>query len=239
LLNEIYQNNTNIQQSPDFFMSEKKPDITQGRKRTNILKNYEQHTIEYLCGIMPTWITSDILTFIGFLGSIIISVGLYLGNLNKIWLVISIVGFAIQWFGDSLDGRLAYWRNTPRKWYGWALDITVDWISICIIGFGFYYFMDTYKYIAFIFIFAYGWAMINSLLRYKITDAYSIDTNFMGPTELRIIICIFIIVEYFIPNTLIAFGLIGSLILTYFNILDITSILKSGDIRDLKEKAEK
>ena len=220
-------------------MSEKKPDITQGRKRTNILKKYEQSTIEYLCSIMPLWITSDILTFIGFLGSIVISVGLYFGNFNKTWLILSILGFAIQWFGDSLDGRLAYWRNTPRKWYGWALDITVDWLSICIIGFGFYYYMDSYKYISFIFIFAYGWAMINTLLRYKITDAYSIDTNLMGPTELRIIICTFMVIEYFVPNTLIAFALVGSLILIYFNITDLMMILKAGDTRDVKEKAEK
>ncbi|MBK8624046.1 MAG: CDP-alcohol phosphatidyltransferase family protein [Saprospiraceae bacterium] len=220
-------------------MSEKKPDITQGRKRTNILKKYEQSTIEYLCSIMPSWISSDILTFIGFLGSIVISIGLYFGNFNKIWLILSIFGFAIQWFGDSLDGRLAYWRNTPRKWYGWALDITVDWLSICIIGFGFYYYMDSYKYISFIFIFAYGWAMINTLLRYKITDAYSIDTNLMGPTELRIIICTFMIIEYFVPSTLIVFALVGSLILIYFNITDLIMILKAGDIRDMKEKAEK
>jgi phosphatidylglycerophosphate synthase len=220
-------------------MSEQKPDITQGRKRTNLLKNYEQKTIEYLCGIMPNWITSDILTFIGFLGSIIISIGLYFGTVNKVWLGLSILGFAVQWFGDSLDGRLAYWRNKPRKWYGWALDITVDWISICIIGFGFYYFMDTYKYVAFVFIFGYGWAMINALLRYKITDAYSIDSNFMGPTELRIIICIFIIIEYLIPHTLIAFAFVGSTILIYFNILDLVNILKEGNVRDAKEKADK
>lgn len=220
-------------------MSEQKPDITQGRKRTNLLRNYEQKTIEYLCGIMPEWITSDILTFIGFFGSIVISIGLYFGNFNKVWLALSVIGFAVQWFGDSLDGRLAYWRNKPRKWYGWALDITVDWISICIIGFSFYYFMDTYKYVAFVFIFGYGWAMINALLRYKITDAYSIDSNFMGPTELRIIICIFIIIEYFIPHTLIAFAFVGSTILIYFNILDLRDILKDGNERDAKEKAEK
>lgn len=220
-------------------MSKMKPDITQGRNRTNFLKNIEQKTIEYLCGVMPQWITSDILTSIGFLGSITVSLGLYLGNTDTIWLFLSILGFAIQWFGDSLDGRLAYWRNTPRKWYGWALDITVDWVSICIIGFGFFYFMDVYKYVAFIFIFAYGWAMINSLLRYKITDNYSIDTNLMGPTELRIIICIFIFIEYFITDTLIAFAFVGSLILIIFNINDLILILKEGDKKDALEKEGK
>ncbi|HQV66758.1 MAG: CDP-alcohol phosphatidyltransferase family protein [Saprospiraceae bacterium] len=220
-------------------MSNTKPDITQGRKRTNILKNIEQKTIEALCKIMPSWMTSDMLTAIGFIGSILISVGLYFAKENKIYLIISIIAFAIQWFGDSLDGRLAYWRNTPRKWYGWALDITVDWISIGIIGFGFYYYFESYKFIAFIFIFAYGWSMINALLRYKITNAYAIDTNLMGPTELRIIICIFIVLEYFISNTLIAFGLGGSLILIIFNFSDLMKILQEGNKKDATEKAEK
>jgi hypothetical protein len=220
-------------------MSEIKHDITQGRKRTNILKNIEQKTIEYLCSIMPGWMTSDILTLIGFFGSILIAVGLIAAKTDKIWLTISIAGFAIQWFGDSLDGRLAYWRNIPRKWYGWALDITVDWLSIGIIGFGFYFYFDIYKFISFIFIFAYGWSMINALLRYKITDTYTIDTNLMGPTELRIIICIFLIIEYFVPYTLIAFGLGGSLILSYFNSSDLINILKEGNKRDALEKAEK
>ncbi len=181
-------------------------DITQGRQRTNILKHVEKKTIEDLCSVMPQWMSSDMLTLIGFLGSILIAVGLYFAKYDKIYLAVSIIAFAIQWFGDSLDGRLAYYRDKPRKWYGWALDITVDWLSIGIIGFGFYYYFESYKYIAFLFIFAYGWSMINALLRYKITDAYSIDTNLMGPTELRIIICIFIIIDYFVPNTLMYFG---------------------------------
>ena len=43
----------------------------------------------------------------------------------------------INWFGDSLDGRLAYYRNKPRKWYGFSLDITVDWFTTLLIGAGY------------------------------------------------------------------------------------------------------
>jgi phosphatidylglycerophosphate synthase len=214
-------------------------DITQGRKRTNILKNLEQKTIEFLCSVMPSWISSDLLTFIGFLGSIIVSIGLYYGKENPTLLMISIIGFAVQWFGDSLDGRLAYYRNKPRKWYGWALDITVDWISIGIIGAGFYYFFSDYQFIAFLFIFTYGWSMINSLLRYKITNSYQIDSNYFGPTELRIIICFFIVLEIFVPGALWYFGLAGSGILAIFNIKDLLSVLDSGNKKDAEDKLSK
>jgi hypothetical protein len=209
------------------------------RKRTNILKKGEASTIALLCRIMPGWITSDILTFIGFMGSIIVTAGLYLGLNNKYWLLMSIFGYVVGWFGDSLDGRLAYYRNIPRKWYGWALDISVDWITVGIMGMGYFIFFDSYKYIAFIFVFVYGWSMINSLLKYKVTDKYTIDTYLMGPTELRIIICIFLLLEIFIDNSLILLGFGGSLILIVVNTLDLLAILKSGDIRDLAEKAQK
>ncbi|MEZ4910344.1 MAG: CDP-alcohol phosphatidyltransferase family protein [Saprospiraceae bacterium] len=221
-------------------MSDKsKPNTsTNQRKRTNILKNFEAKTIQFLCSIMPDWISSDMLTFIGGIGSIIIAVGLYFGNENQIWLLISIFGFIVQWFGDSLDGRLAYYRNTPRKWYGWSLDITVDWLSVGIIGFGFYYYFNSLKPVAFLFIFAYGWSMINALLRYKITDVYSIDASAVGPTELRIIICLFILAEFIFPNALLYFGVFGSALLIVINTFDTISILKAGDARDKSEKSQ-
>ncbi|MBK9151567.1 MAG: CDP-alcohol phosphatidyltransferase family protein [Saprospiraceae bacterium] len=210
--------------------------IRQGRQRENILRALEMQTIKYLCSIMPGWVTSDMLTALGFLGSFIIGLGLYLGNNWKIWLLLSVFGFMVQWFGDSLDGRLAYYRNTPRKWYGWALDITVDWISMCIIGFGFFYYLDYYRWIAFIFIFGYGWSMINALLRYRITDKYSIDSHLMGPTELRIIISFFMILDIFVSQTLVVFGFAGSVILFFINLTDTIKILKLGDERDRVEK---
>ena len=102
--------------------------IRNSRKRTNILKDAEFKLIEYLCRIMPSWVNPDLLTGTGLFGSVITAVGLVLAIGNPYWLILSVLGFVINWFGDSLDGRLAYYRNIPRKWYGWALDLNVDWI---------------------------------------------------------------------------------------------------------------
>jgi len=142
----------------------------------------------------------------------------------------------IQWFGDSLDGRLAYYRNTPRKWYGWALDINADWISTCIIGIGFYIYFPSWKIVAFLFVIAYGGSMILALLRYKIADKYVIDTHLLGPTELRIIISLFIIAELIVPGTLWKFALVGSLVLMIVNFLDSVKIFRLGDLRDISER---
>ena len=220
---------------------EKNKSITlQGnRVRRNILMEAEAMTIGYLCTVMPNWIKPDHLTALGIVGSLVVAVGLYLAISNPYFLLLSVVGFAIHWFGDSLDGRIAYYRNTPRKWYGWALDINADWISTCIIGLGFYLYFPSYKVAAFLFVIAYGGSMIVALLRYKITNKYQIDAMLLGPTELRIIISLFMILEIVLPGTLWYFAIVGSLVLMLVNFIDSINILAAGDERDDLERKDK
>jgi len=206
------------------------------RERSNILKEAEFKTIEFLCSKMPRWVTPDILTFTGVVGSLIVFLGLYLALQSKYCLLISILGLAVHWFGDSLDGRLAYYRNTPRKWYGWALDLNADWVSICIIGLGFYFYFPQYKFLAFVFVIVYGGSMILSLIQYKINNQYIIDKASMGPTELRIIISIILLIEIFVPYTLIAFSAIASIGMLVLNAKESLHILNEGDFRDKVEK---
>lgn len=210
--------------------------IQSDRKRTNILKNAEYTTISFLCKHMPSWVKPDMLTAFGVLGAVVVFVGLQLGLVYKGYLLLSVLGLAMHWFGDSLDGRIAYYRNDPRKWYGWALDINADWLATIIIGLGFYFYFPYYNWIAFIFVVAYGGSMIVALLRYKIADTYIIDSNYIGPTELRIILALVLIIEMFVPLTLMTFGLIGSILLIVMNTKDSMEVLKAGDFRDAKDK---
>ena len=207
------------------------------RARKNILKEAEQQFIQYLCPKIPNWVSPDILTYTGIAGSVVVLLGLCLAIFySKFYLLLSVLGFFIHWFGDSLDGRIAYYRNTPRKWHGWALDINADWISICIIGFGFYLYFPSYKVLAFLFVVSYGGSMILSLLQYKLSDKYIIDKAYLGPTELRILICLALIVEIFVPYTLLVFASLGSIVLLLLNLFETNNVLKEGDKRDLSEK---
>ncbi|RYE56423.1 MAG: CDP-alcohol phosphatidyltransferase, partial [Sphingobacteriales bacterium] len=52
--------------------------IFQDRKRTNVLKSAEQATISYLVKIVPPFVTSNMLTFIGTVGSVIVLIGFIL-----------------------------------------------------------------------------------------------------------------------------------------------------------------
>ena len=114
------------------------------RKRTNILHKPEFFVIEYLCKILPMWMTPNVLTGIGFFGSLVAFIGILMASENKYFMILSVIGLAIQWFGDSLDGRIAYYRNSPRKWYGWVLDMNLDWVSTALIAIGIYFYFEDY-----------------------------------------------------------------------------------------------
>ena len=215
--------------------------IAQDRDRTNILRNSEQKSIAYLVQRVPKWLTSDGLTAIGFFGNLFVALCLVLAfYLSDIFLLFSLIGFVVNWYGDSLDGRLAYYRNIPRKWYGFSLDVTVDWVGLSLIGMGFFiYAVPQWKWLGLIFIVLYGWEMITAQLRYKVTGKYSIDSGIFGPTELRIVLMIIVVLEYFFRGSVYYAVSLACLILVATNITDMIKLLKDADSRDIIERKEK
>src|SRR5512139_457047 len=112
--------------------------ISKDRARTNLFKNPEQKALAFLVERIPSWVQSDMLTLTGFIGSLVtLSSFILAAYISRYYLLLGIAGFTVNWVGDSLDGRLAYFRNKPRKWYGFSLDIIVDWLSTVLIGLGY------------------------------------------------------------------------------------------------------
>lgn len=215
--------------------------LFQDRKRTNILSSPEQKLISYLVPRIPGWISSDGLTAIGFLGSAVILGSFLLGEyVYRPLLLLGIFGFFVQWFGDSLDGRIAFYRNKSRKWYGFALDIVMDWISTVMIGLGYvFYAPGDFKYSGFALVSLYGWAMIISQLRYRITDKYTIDAGLLGPTEIRVIICAVLLLEVVFPGSINYLVIVICVVLFIINWVDTKKLLHLGDLKDWEEKKSK
>jgi len=215
--------------------------IQKDRKRTNILRNIEQPLIAFFVQRIPRFISSDMLTAIGFLGSLMTFGGFVLAScFSKYWLLVSILGFGVNWFGDSLDGRIAYFRNCPRKWYGFSLDLCTDWITAILIGSGFMiYEKAEWEFLGFIFTVLYGLAIMIALLRYKIVNVYSIDSGLLGPTEVRVIISLIILAELFFPGVITYCCAGACLLLGVINVIDFVNLLKMADNRDKEEKKEK
>ena len=215
--------------------------ISQDRARTNILRKYEQKTIAYLVQRIPSWISSNMLTGIGFFGSFIILLSFVLATyFGEIYLLLGVFGFMVCWFGDSLDGRIAYYRNKQRKWYGFALDITADWIGIVLMGWGFVIYIDnSWEIVGFCFVVLYGWEMLTTMLRYKITNTYSIDSGLFGPTEVRIVISMILILEVVLKGSILYSSALACVLLFITNIIDTNKLLKMANDRDTEERKQK
>lgn len=216
-------------------MSDTKKAISQDRKRTNILHDQEIALIAYLVERIPQWVTSNMLTSLGLAGNLLVALLMCVASVyGSWWLLLTPLAFFINWFGDSLDGRLAYYRKKPRKWFGFCLDIVVDWIGIIAIGLGYYtYVQPEWKIIGFIFVVLYGAEMIISQLRYKVTDKYSIDSGLLGPTEVRIILAVLFCMDFFIPGSIHWIGLAVSIVLLLSFISDFRQLLALADERDI------
>jgi phosphatidylglycerophosphate synthase len=223
------------------LQKENRKSIFRDRKRTNLLRSIEQSAISYLVTKIPRFITPNMLTTIGLLGGIVVLVGFIMASyLDRSYLLLGILGLLINWFGDSLDGRIAYYRNIPRKWYGFSLDIIIDWINTVIMGVGFIVYLGNgYELLSYFFVALYGWAMIISQLRYKITDKYTIDAGSVGPTEIRVIISVIFALEILFPGTVNIFSALVVVTLFIVNIVDTIKLLKLGDARDIAERAVK
>lgn len=211
------------------------------RARTNLLKKQEQNAILWLVKRIPPFITSNMLTGLGFFGNVIVAGSFILAaNFSRLFLLLGLIGFFISWFGDSLDGRLAYFRNIPRKNYGFTLDITIDWMSIILIGFGYMFYAEgAWILLGYGFVVLYGWEMIIALIRYKITGKYSIDSGKLGPTEVRIVVGLIMIAEVLLPGSLNYSACFVVVVLFLVNVIDTNRLLRVADEIDRRERQEK
>ena len=214
--------------------------ISKDRERTNILRGPEQKTIAFLVQRIPSWMSSNMLTGIGVMGSVITFLSFVLASyINVNFLFLGVLGYAVSWFGDSLDGRVAYFRQKARKWYGFSLDITADWLGIVLMGIGFVVYVNgLWEMVGIAFVVLYGWEMITTLLRYKITGKYSIDSGLFGPTEVRIVISLILILEVFYKDSILYVSSFITVILFIMNIIDTKKLLKMANDLDAADKKE-
>jgi phosphatidylglycerophosphate synthase len=178
-------------------MSEEKQQAN--RVQTSILNPYEKKILVWLAERMPSWVTSDMLTLVGFIGSLIMATGYALSNLNLNWLWLSCFGLFVNWFGDSLDGSLARVRNAQRKTYGFFIDHNVDVVNemIMFIGVG----CSPLVNMSFAMFALVGYFMLSIYVYIDCHLKGEMRLTFgkLGPTEFRIILIIVNILFMYIP----------------------------------------
>ena len=160
------------------------------RIQTSVLNALEKKVLVWLAQRQPKWVTSDMLTYIGVFGAVVIAAGYILAsrNINFLWL--SSLGFIINWYGDSLDGTLARVRNTQRPVYGYYLDHTVDAINEVMIFVGVGLSGLMHLEIALLALVMYLLMTINVSINAHLKKEFKLTYASMGPTEFRIIMII-------------------------------------------------
>lgn len=213
------------------------------RIQTSILNAVEKKVLVWLAQRQPKWMTSDILTYIGTFGAVIIAAGYILASVNINFLWLSSFGFVINWYGDSLDGTLARVRNRQRPIYGYYIDHTVDCINefMIFIGIGLSGLM--HLELALMILAVYFMLTINVSINAHLKKEFCLTYARLGPTEFRIIaiiantllalihpltrfyVSLFICGHQFVLKSL---DLAGILVLIVLMIIYLSTIIKDG-----------
>jgi archaetidylinositol phosphate synthase len=191
----------------------------QQRTNTGWLEPLERPTLAMLASKMPAWVTPDILTGIGFVGSLVTFGGYALASQNPKWLWIASAGLLINWFGDSLDGSVARYRKIERPRYGYYLDNTIDLVMQFLLAAGIAISGFIRSDLCFVALSVFLMMSVLSLLRASVSGVFQLSYGGIGPTEMRVMFIFLNAAMYFFPPQ--PFGLLG-LEMTYPSWLSLT-----------------
>ena len=180
-------------------------DISEHERINDILLGpLERPAIAWLVEHMPSWVTSDHLTFLGLFAAMMIGVSYWATNYSENFLWLASLGFILNWFGDSLDGNLARYRKTERPKYGYYIDHIVDTLSEIMIFLG----LGFSKYVSFDLamfgLIGYLCMTIQVYITTNVRGVFKISYGKLGPTEIRAIAILANTFIFFIGNPSIA-----------------------------------
>jgi len=184
-------------------------------KRVNdiLLGPLERPALQWLAGHLPAWATPDLMTVIGVVGALVITLGYGLSNFHPAFLWLASLGFIVNWFGDSLDGTLARYRHIERPKFGFYIDHVTDVITEIIIVLG----LGLSPYISFsvasMCCIAYITMSVLVYVRMNVMGEFKISYGKLGPTEVRVLAILLNIGMFFGGITTIKFS-VGSVPLT-------------------------
>ena len=173
------------------------------RRLTGVSAAAERRILIKIAGHLPGFVTPNILTVLGLFGGLLTGLGYVLSGSSRWWLAVAVLGYAVHWFGDSLDGTLARVRGIERPRFGMFIDQSADLLTVALIlgGLALSPWVDLAVgmgvYIGYLLL-----AVIVHV-RAAVTGVYDIAHGGIGPTEGRIIMVIFTaLMAIFPPETL-------------------------------------
>lgn len=220
--------------------------ISEKRVNHTLLGPLERPALLWLAARLPGWVRPDLLTLLGFLASLLILASYYLTNFDPRFLWLASFGFLLNWFGDSLDGTLARFRQIERPKYGFFVDHTVDTlVEVCIfLGMGLSPYVD-FRLASLALI---GYLMLSILVFIKtyVDGEFRISWARLGPTEMRVIAVLANTIVFFTGNPAfdLPFGrvslynaVVGAVILLLFTGYLVILLQQAGRLAKLDQPA--
>jgi archaetidylinositol phosphate synthase len=158
------------------------------RIHNGLTSNPERRLLVWMAECTPRWISSDHLTFLGFLAQVMAGVSYALSGWNRYWLLAGVFFLALNWVGDSLDGTLARLRQQQRPRYGFYVDHLVDTFGGLALMSGLAVSGYMHPYIAIGLLVAFLMLSIQSYLATYTLGEFQLSFWRFGPTELRILL---------------------------------------------------
>lgn len=173
-------------------------DLSKHQRVNDILLGpLERPALKWLAAHMPTWVTPDLCTATGMIGALVVMISYAMSRIEPNFLWLASFGFVINWFGDSLDGTLARYRQIERPLYGFFIDHTADAFNemMMILGLGLTHYVRFD--LACLVLSVYFLLSILVFVRISTFGDFKVSYWKLGPTELRVLVILFNTAMYF------------------------------------------
>ena len=170
------------------------------RIQDSVTSGPERKALLWLAERIPASINSDHLTLLGFAAMFAAGCSYVFARWNPLGLWLATVCLAVNWFGDSLDGTLARFRNRQRPRYGFYVDHMIDSFGALFLmaGLGASGYVDWR--IAAGMLVAFLLLSIESYLASYTLGIFRLSFAKFGPTEIRILLALANAALFFRPD---------------------------------------
>ena len=179
---------SDVRPVPDTVHLEHRVRMEHKRVNRGLLAEPERVALRWLAERTPLWIKPDHLTALGVAGAFLAMVGFVCANWSGWFVGAVVLGLLLNWYGDSLDGTLARYRQIERPMYGYFMDHSCDLISqtLIFLGLGLSPFFTLTS--ALMALSMYLLMSAYTYLKVMILRTHQLSFGGMGATELRVAI---------------------------------------------------
>ena len=178
-----------------------KPDFqTAERAQLSFLSAIEKRCLVWIAARLPPWVSSDLLTALSLAAMLGAGFSYWMARYNRAGLLLVILWLAVNWFGDSLDGTLARFRNQQRPRYGFYVDHIADTFGALFLLGGLALSGYMSLLVAAGLLLAYYMLSIEVFLASYTVGTFHMSFGGFGPTELRILLAIGNVALYLHPG---------------------------------------